>query len=412
MRAARVIGAGLSGLAAAWCLAEAGYDVEVIEASAEPGGLIRSFQAPEGLVERAANAFVWTSTTERWFRALDLSPLFPTPASRRRFIFRNGRPRRWPLTIGESAAMGARAASAWARGQLKPSEPESVETWSNRVLGAAATHWLVSPALGGLYAASASDLSAAAIVKRSKRAVAPRGKTASMAAPAGGMGEFATRLTDALIRRGVMCTFNRPVTSLDPSIPTIVGTDARAASKLVAPYAPKLAATIARIEMNILASATAFFPSHARDDHGFGVLFPRDAGVRALGVLFNSDVFAGRSVHRSETWIYGGTNAGSAVPSEVEMRSVIAHDREILTGRSHEPLAIYTTSPAPRLPVYGAAILEVERRLPELPGWLALSGNYLGRLGVARLLEVAEEAAARLTAPTASPYTGPAQGRC
>lgn len=158
------------------------------------------------------------------------------------------------------------------------------------------------------------------------------------------MGEFATRLTDALTRRGVMCTFNTPVTSLDPSIPTIVGTDARAASALVAPHSPTLAATIARIETNILASAPAFFPSHARDNHGCGVLFPRDAGVRALGVLFNSDVFAGRSVHRSETWIYGGTNAGSPVPSEVEMRSAIAHDRQILTGRSHEPQAIYTTS--------------------------------------------------------------------
>lgn len=398
----RVIGAGLSGLAAAWCLAEAGCDVEVIEASAEPGGLISSFQAPEGLVERAANAFVWTGTTERWFRALDLSPVFPTPSSRRRFIFRNGRPRRWPLTIGESAAMGARAASAWARGRLKPSAPESVETWSDRVLGTAATQWLVSPALQGVYAASAAELSASAIFKRGKRAVAPRGRTAAMAAPAGGMGEFAARLTDALIRRGVMFTFNTPVTSLDPAMPTIVATDAHAASALVAPHAPELARAIARVEMNVLASATAFFPPDTRDHRGFGVLFPRNAGVGALGVLFNSDVFAGRSVHRSETWIYGGTNAASPVPSEIEMRSAIARDRKILTGRSDEPLAVYTTSRSPRLPIYGAAILDVERRLPELPPWLALSGNYLGRLGVAKLLDVAEEAAARLAAPTAS----------
>lgn len=403
MVATRVIGAGLSGLAAAWCLAEAGCDVEVIEASAEPGGLIGSRQTPEGLVERAANAFVWTSTTERWFRALDLTPLFPTPASRRRFIFRNGRPRRWPLTIGESATMGARAASAWARGRLRPSEPESVEAWSDRVLGTAATQWLVSPALQGIYAASAADLNAAAIFKRSKRAVAPRGKTAAMAAPAGGMGEFAARLTDALIRRGVMFTFNTPVTSLNPSVRTIVATDARAASELLALHAPGLAAAIGRVEMNVMASATAFFPPHAGDEHGFGVLFPRDAGARALGVLFNSDVFAGRSVHRSETWIYGSANAGAPVPSELEMRSAIIHDRRILTGRSDEPLALYTTARSPRLPIYGAAILDVERRLSDLPPWLALSGNYLGRLGVAKLLDVAEEAAARLAAPTASP---------
>lgn len=404
MKTARVIGAGLSGLAAAWCLVEAGYDVEVIDASAEPGGLISSFRAPEGLVERAANAFVWTSTVERWFHTLDLPPLFPTPASRRRFIFRNGRPRRWPLTFGESATMGARAAAAWARGQLKPAEPESVQAWSDRVLGTAATQWLVSPALQGIYAAPASDLSAAAIFKRNTRAVAPRGKTAAMASPAGGMGEFATRLTDALIRRGVMFTFNTRVTALDPSVPTIVSTDAPAAAALIATHAPELAAAIGRVELNVMASATTFYPRHARDHHGFGVLFPRDAGVRALGVLFNSDVFDGRSTHRSETWIYGGTVAGPGVPTEFEMASAIAHDRQILTGRADTPLALYTSSRSPRLPIYGAAILDVERRLPELPPWLALSGNYLGRLGVAKLLDVAEEAAARLSAATASPH--------
>ncbi len=403
MKTARIIGAGLSGLATAWCLAEAGYDVEVIEASGEPGGLISSFHAPEGLVERAANAFVWTSTTERWFRALDLTPLFPTPTSRRRFIFRNGRPRRWPLTIGESATMGTRAASAWVRGRLRPAEPESVEAWSDRVLGTAATQWLVSPALQGIYAAPAANLSAAAIFKRSTRAMAPRGKTAPMAAPAGGMGEFASRLTDALIRRGVMFTFNTPVTALDPAVPTIVSTNAPSAATLIAAHAPNVAAAIGRIELNVMASATAFYPRHAQDHHGFGVLFPRAAGVRALGVLFNSDVFVGRSYHRSETWIYGGATAGADVPTEFEMASVIAHDRKILTGRADEPFALYTSSRSPRLPIYGAAILEVERTLPELPTWLALSGNYLGRLGVAKLLDVAEEAAARLSAPTASP---------
>jgi len=59
-RRAHVVGAGLSGLAAAWCLAEAGFDVTVQDLADGPGGLIGTLRAPEGLVERAANAFVWS----------------------------------------------------------------------------------------------------------------------------------------------------------------------------------------------------------------------------------------------------------------------------------------------------------------------------------------------------------------
>ncbi len=54
-----------------------------------------------------------------------------------------------------------------------------------------------------------------------------------------------------------------------------------------------------------LVSATAFFSPHPQDLHGFGVLFPRDSGVSALGVLFNADIFPNRSTLRSETWISG-----------------------------------------------------------------------------------------------------------
>jgi protoporphyrinogen oxidase len=77
MNPARVVGAGLSGLAAAWWLSDAGFDVEVIEAGAEPGGLIGTIHTPFGPVERAAHAFVWTETTAAWFARLDIAPAFP-----------------------------------------------------------------------------------------------------------------------------------------------------------------------------------------------------------------------------------------------------------------------------------------------------------------------------------------------
>jgi hypothetical protein len=46
--------------------------------------------------------------------------------------------------------------------------------------------------------------------------------------------------------------------------------------------------------------------------------------------------------------------------------------------------------------VYDAAVLGAQAALPELPPYLAIAGNYLGRLGVSGLLEGASEAASRL----------------
>ncbi len=73
-----------------------------------------------------------------------------------------------------------------------------------------------------------------------------------------------------------------------------------------------------------------------------------------------------------------------------------------MTGRDAAPIAAYVTKRAPGLPVYGPAIADVERRLADLPPWLALAGNYLGRIGVARLLEISQDAADRLTAGASS----------
>ena len=49
-----VIGAGLSGLATAWYLTEAGARVEVVDAAVRPGGLIQTERSIHGIVESAA----------------------------------------------------------------------------------------------------------------------------------------------------------------------------------------------------------------------------------------------------------------------------------------------------------------------------------------------------------------------
>lgn len=380
MKAARVVGAGLSGLASAWCLREAGFDVEVIEAAPEPGGLIGTFSTPYGPVERAANAFVWTDTTAQWFSRLGITPSFPLSSSHRRFIYRDGKPRRWPLRRRETLAMGAKLGWSYLTRRLRPRADESVAAFVQRVAGRATAAWFVAPALQGIYGAPADRLSAAAVFGGLRR---PRGGSA---APPGGMGEFIGRLYDDLRKTGVSFSFGAAADFLGGSIPTVVATNARAAVSLVEPHAPALAAALRRVEMSGLETVTAFFEPHADDIEGFGVLFPRGCGVDALGVLFNTCIFSGRGTLRSETWIY---SLPDTVPT-ITASDRVATDREVLTGRRDRAAGVFPTTWPEALPIYDASIVELQSHLAALPSWLALSGNYLGQIGVSTLLARAE----------------------
>jgi hypothetical protein len=200
------------------------------------------------------------------------------------------------------------------------------------------------------------------------------------------MGEFVDRLTRSLRDSAVQFSMGAPVDYLGGSIPTIICTSAQAAAPLVEPHAPRLAAALRSIEMFGLETATAFFEPHDDDLEGFGVLFPRGCGIDALGVLFNTCIFAERGHGRSETWIYAAPDRASEVP----VADRLASDREVLTGRRTVPLALYSTYRPAAIPVYDGRVLELQPLLADLPPWLRLSGNYLGQIGVSTLLERAE----------------------
>ena len=397
MTSARVIGAGLSGLTAAWRLTQAGFRVHVIEAADRPGGLIESVGTPHGRVERAANAFVWNESVASLFQSLDIAPQFAATEARRRYIFRDGRARRWPLGTGETVALAVRAARASATGRAAPAGRESVVAWSNRVWGSAATRWLISPALQGLYAAPADQLAAGAVVAGGA-SIVRRSRRTRIVAPAGGMSALMGRFIDRLKQDGATITLGERVTSLDPAVPTVVATSARAAGALITPHAPRLGASLAALPMTTLGLATAFFPANDGDLHGFGVLFPRGCGVEALGVRFDSDIFpVDRPVGwRTETWITRVDELRGESVEDDALRRSLAADRKTLTGRSEEPAAVVTSCREQALPLYGSAVLDIQLQLGELPPWLALAGNYMGRLGASKLLDVAGEAATRV----------------
>ena len=400
MTEARVIGAGLSGLATAWYLSEAGARVRVIEAAGSAGGLIHTLRTPEGLVETAAPAFTSSERVLALFSTAGVEACVPNPASKKRYIFRGGRPRRWPLSPVETSLTLLRFGSAWISRRHRPRGDESFGEWGSRVLGRAGVEWLLAPA-AGIYAASPDALSASAILGGRRR----RGTRLS---PRRGMQELIDGLVETLRRRGVRFSFNERVTALDPSVPTAICTEAPAAASLLKAHAPRLTAALDRIRMVSLVTVTAFFRPSARDLRGAGVLFPRSANVCALGVLFNSDVFPERSQLRSETWIYSveagflSTEAlakGVSRPGGVDegrLQRWLEADRAVLTGRHERPVAVYITPRPNALPLYDTAILRAAAAAEELPPTFALAGNYLGSLGVSRLVDGGAAAASRL----------------
>ena len=391
--AVTVIGAGLSGLATAWYLAERGARVRVIEAGPRPGGLIQTIESPNGLIETAARGFLWSPRTGALFDSLDLAPTFARDASKRRYIFRDRRPRRWPLTATETAGAAARFGRALLTRRVRPEPAESVATWGARVIGPSATSWLLGPALQGIYASPPAELSASALFGRKK----PR--AGKLGAPFRGMGELIDRLHARLRARGVTFEFGyaADVSALDAAERLVIATNAPSAATLLARQAPALSEAIARIRMVSIVVATTFF--EADDDlRGFGVLFPRSEGVRALGVLFNAEIFEGRSRLRSETWVYGDLQRSALPATDRATIAAIVADRAILTGRTAPPLATHVTRHRDALPVYDAAVLEAQQASAALPRTIAIAGNYLGRLGVSALLDGAADAAGRIAA--------------
>jgi oxygen-dependent protoporphyrinogen oxidase len=386
----KVVGAGFSGLATAYYLVKQGCKVQVVEKSARPGGLIRTIETQHGPVETAANGIRNSVRLEEMCADVGV-PLIPTrPQARARFIFR-GQPKRFPLSAAEVLKLGFRfAASATS---LRPQPFETITVWGRRVIGEAATDFFLAPALGGIYAGDPEKLSASLIFGRAAlpahlETTRPRKpKLRGTVAPPNGMQQLIDGLHRYLEHAGVEFSFNSNV-QIEPGEPAVVCTSASAAAECLTRVAPELSASLRQVEMMPVVTATCQYEPAAGKLKGFGCLFPRGEGFRARGVLFNECIFEGRGPAHSETWIFGGAlDPGVVRLSDSQLIELISSERQKLYGERSEAIGIHITSWPEALPHYS---IELERILTQLPAPLAnvgLVGNYLGRIGLAKLIE-------------------------
>ena len=428
-----VVGAGLSGLAAAHALARRGEDVLVLEASERPGGVVRTERSGGFLLEAGPNTV--RPSAELWglIDELGLSSevLLADPRSPR-FIDFGGALH--PVPMSPLGFAGSRLLSTAGKLRLlvEPfvsrgtGDEESVGDFVARRLGAQVAERLVDPFVGGIFAGTAASLSVSAAFPALHRwerehgsllagAIAERVRTRSKPERPGPKGLVSFRegletLPRALARSlepALRCGVS--VRAVAPrgarwTVPTggeefdsdrvILATPAYGASALVSAFAPDAARALASVShpplaVLHLAWAEASLP---RPLTGFGHLVAPSARRRILGAVWSSSLFPGRapSGRALLTVFLGGSRDPRALElSDGALVAAAARDLEDegLVRGSPEPVLVtrwpraipqYERGHAARM----QALAEAERRFPGL----RLAGNYRGGVSVVDVL--------------------------
>jgi oxygen-dependent protoporphyrinogen oxidase len=167
-----VIGAGLSGLTAAFHLRQAGLRVQVWDSAAQPGGALASLRRDGCVVERgASSALDHTPLIGTLLDALGLGTerIDASATAARRYLIRGGRVLAVPAGPGafiRTPLLSWRAKLALLGEPLQPraadATADTVAAFVTRRLGREVLDHLVEPIVGGIYGGDPAQLSMAA----------------------------------------------------------------------------------------------------------------------------------------------------------------------------------------------------------------------------------------------------------
>lgn len=393
-RAIKIIGAGISGLLAAYYAVERGFVVEVYEKSPEAGGKIHTISGKHGMMETAANALLCDTEVEAVAKTIGLRLVEKKPTARKRFIYADGKLNRWPLGFFSSLRLiGFLLKLRLDRNSVEPKDGETLLHWSQRVLNTQIEEQLLSPACQGIFGVGAQDLSARLIFNyffsTTKR---PRGSVSGSVAPEKGMGAWAEALERYLKSQGVKFSFGVSFEKKEPGDVLLICTDMPAAQNLLEKINDDRAPLLKTPQVSLLSINAFYTHKPLRQPEGFGVLFVKNQGFQPLGVLFNASIFPERvlSSAHSETWIFGSLRDDLTQKSENELLTAIRSTREVVWQDSQDPLESRINRWTEAIPLYGVELEKSLKQLVLVKNNIGLMGNYLGEIGLNRLFHRAK----------------------
>ena len=440
-----VVGAGISGLTIAYELAIAKqHSVLVAEAQDRVGGAITSASNDEGyLWEEGPNSFQPAPELLRLAVEVGLKDeLVLADGKLPRFVFFNGKLNALPMSPPKAIASkllswgGKIRLALGAIGFARPAmaDEESVDQFFSRLLGKQAVERLVAPFISGVYAGDPKRLSARAAFSKIARLETNYGGLLAGAllsskerkaqklndvnipkTKAGELGSFrqgikmlpeaiAAKLREqgtpvkqqwtlrSLQKQGdiYIATFDTPMgEEIVKSRSVVLTTPAYVTAKLLQDYLPVASQALSEIFYPTVACVVLAYPKSefAYDMKGFGNLIPRTQGVRTLGTIWSSSLFAGRA---PEGWqlllnFIGGTlDPALAKLSEPEIIQAVHQDlkKTILRADTKaEPKAIAVHIWDKAIPQYEIGHLQrlatVETELQKAQG-LYISANFIG----------------------------------
>jgi protoporphyrinogen/coproporphyrinogen III oxidase len=451
-----VIGAGISGLTAAYAALQAGVEVLVLESGPSPGGKLRSSRVGGYTFDWGPNGFLANvPDTLALVRALRLDDALLPAAEEagRRYLYWDGALRPVPTTAGAFlrsefvSTPGKLRALAEAVLPHVGRREESVQDFLARHFGFEVARVFAGPFVQGISAGDPRQLSLDAMFPRLRAlegshgsllrglVAARRGARAADAAQGeprltsfrdGGV----QRLTDALhaalgdrVKTGVRVTGlrprGRPGSPLGIAVDTaeegvfeaeqvISAVPAYAAADLLRAGAPEAAAAlegVRYVDVHVIGLGYARVDvPHPLD--GFGYLVPRGQRVRSLGALWSSAVFpeqapAGGVALR--VMAGGALDPGFSALGDDEAVAAARRDLEVTMGITAEPEEVHVTRWRRALPQFTLGHRERVRSARQLastalPG-LRLAGDYLDGMGLNDAVRTATAAAGSLVGP-------------
>jgi oxygen-dependent protoporphyrinogen oxidase len=181
----------------------------------------------------------------------------------------------------------------------------------------------------------------------------------------------------------------------------IIATPATTAASLTAPLSTELSQLLNEVEYPPLSIVCVAYDDSAigSDLRGFGFLVPPSEGLKILGCVWNSSLFAGRAPKGKAlltVFVGGARNPDAARASDADLRSTVYRELRRVLGISSEPQVIAITRYEKSIPQYNIGHFARVTRIDEMVrglGNFSLIGNYLHGVSTGDCIKQADHVA-------------------
>jgi len=433
---ALVIGAGISGLAAAYALQKSGIETLVVEATARPGGVIQTARREGFLLEYGPQSFSGNAAISRICKDLGIEgELLRADPKAPRHILIDGKLCAVPMGPGllTSPFLGGGTRSAMLRDVLGKSTPpendESLAGFVRRKFSSTLLDRLIGPFVSGIYAGDPEKLSARAafpilheaeaatgsvlrgVLKLRKTRKAPpgapkekptlqtfrEGNETLILAIAAWLEERLRISVEAVGIEPLDCGHEAKAPRFRVAVRSATGNQSIEAERLILAVPADVAARLLfslqqsfslpleQIEYAGVAVVSLGYPlpDIGRSLNGFGFLVPRSSERRILGTVWNSSLFPGRAPEGDAlltSFVGGATDPTAIQRSSAQLVELVHRDLAPILSISKEPIFSNVKVWSSAIPQYNLGHLErlaaIEKLRLRFPG-LHLATNYL-----------------------------------